>query len=49
MRHFDPWGVPPFLKDVVFALVPAAAGAWAWFKTPSHPFVAFRTGNENEH
>jgi hypothetical protein len=49
MRHFDPSGVLPFLKDVVFVLVPPAAGAWAWFKTPSRPFVAFRTGKENEH
>jgi hypothetical protein len=33
MRHLDPWGLLPILKDVALLLVPAAAGAWAWFKT----------------
>ena len=32
MRHFDPWALWPFLKDVIFALIPAAGAAWAWFK-----------------
>jgi len=32
MRHFDPWGLLPILKDVVLLLLPAAGAAWAWFK-----------------
>jgi len=32
MRHFDPWGLWPLLKDVILALIPAAGAAWAWFK-----------------
>ena len=32
MRHFDLWGLWPFLKDVILALIPAAGAAWAWFK-----------------
>jgi Protein of unknown function (DUF3592) len=33
MRHFDPWGLLPILKDLVLALVPAGAAAWAWYRT----------------
>ncbi|HYA25500.1 MAG TPA: DUF3592 domain-containing protein [Terriglobales bacterium] len=32
MRHFNPWGLWPIVKDVVLALIPAAGAAWAWFK-----------------
>lgn len=32
MRHLDLWGFWPILKDVVLLLIPAAGGAWAWFK-----------------
>jgi hypothetical protein len=33
MRHFDPLQILTLLKDVGYLIVPAAAGAWAWFKT----------------
>ncbi|HTW32712.1 MAG TPA: DUF3592 domain-containing protein [Candidatus Sulfotelmatobacter sp.] len=33
MRHFDPWGLLPILKDVALLLISAWAAAWAWFKT----------------
>lgn len=33
MRHLDPWGLLPILKDVALILVTAVAGAWTWFKT----------------
>jgi hypothetical protein len=33
MRHLDPLGLLPILKDVALLLVSGAAAAWAWFKT----------------
>jgi hypothetical protein len=33
MRHFDPWGFLPLLKDLVLLILPAGAAAWAWYKT----------------
>jgi|ERR1022692_313981 hypothetical protein len=33
MRHFDPFQILTLLKDVGYLIIPAAAGAWAWFKT----------------
>ncbi len=33
MRHFDPWGLLPLLKDLVLLLIPVGAGTWAWFRT----------------
>lgn len=32
MRHFNPWGLLPILKDLVLLLLPAAGAAWAWLK-----------------
>ena len=32
MRHLDPLGLLPILKDVILLLLPAAGAAWAWFK-----------------
>jgi Protein of unknown function (DUF3592) len=33
MRHIDPWGFLPLLKDLLLLIIPAAAGGWAWFRT----------------
>jgi hypothetical protein len=33
MRHFDPWGFLPLLKDLVLLILPAGAAAWAWYRT----------------
>jgi hypothetical protein len=33
MRHFDPWGLLPILKDVAVLIFSAGAAAWAWFRT----------------
>lgn len=33
MQRFDPWRLLWLLKDVALLTVPAAVGAWAWFRT----------------
>ncbi len=33
MRHLDPWGLLPLLKDVALLLIPTGAGLWTWYKT----------------
>lgn len=32
MAHFEPWGLLPILKDLVWLLIPAVGAAWAWFR-----------------
>ncbi len=32
MRHFDPFDFLWIAKDLLYLLIPAAAGAWAWVK-----------------
>ena len=33
MHHFDPWGLLPIVKDLLFLLMASGAGVWTWFRT----------------